>query len=336
MPFNSQALHEIVTDSGISYKENRISFIFNCPRCYKRDKLYIRKEDGRFICWFCADREGFRGKPEYALSELLAESYKSIKLKLYGDDIVEATVHWEPLIRDFFGDEDPIDEEAFEPVMVKWPIGFFPIDHHKSLMGAQYLAEERGIPIEIAMEYGVMFSPEFKRVYFPVEHNGILVGWQGRYVSHTMAYWHEKQERNVTITKILSSSGIPRSNCVMFSGRLRGSAHAILAEGPVDSIKAHLCGGNIATMGKVVTPEQINVIRNSGIHKIYMGLDPDAAEEVGKLIRSYEDIEFYNMRPPSDDIDLGKMSFEEVFDFFKSAPLMNKGHFYGYIRNHNN
>ena len=89
-------------------------------------------------------------------------------------------------------------------------------------------------------------------------------------------------------------------------------------------------------MGKVVTPEQINVIRNSGIHKIYMGLDPDAAEEVGKLIRSYEDIEFYNMRPPSDDIDLGKMSFEEVFDFFKSAPLMNKGHFYGYIRNHNN
>ena len=331
MSFEPRVLDEIIRNSGLSYKENRISYIFNCPRCCKKDKLYIRKVDGRFICWWCAAKEEFQGRCEYALAELLAEPYKEIKLKLYGMETVEATVFWAPNIKDFFGDNDEIDEEAFEIVKVNWPLDFYQIDNPKSLKGAEYLTNIRGIPTSLAKQYGLRYSPTNRRVYFPVEYDGVLCGWQGRLIIDNKR-WDSRLERFVEFPKILSSTGIPRERCVMFSERLKKAEHAVLSEGPVDAMKAHLCGGNIATMGKVVTRSQIDLIRNCGIHKIYVALDPDAAEEAGQLIRSVDDVEFYNMISPNDSIDLGKMTFDDVHELFKSAKKMNRGHFYGYIK----
>jgi hypothetical protein len=43
------------------------------------------KSDGRFVCWVCAETSGFKGRPEFALQELLGMSLSSIKEKIYGD-----------------------------------------------------------------------------------------------------------------------------------------------------------------------------------------------------------------------------------------------------------
>ena len=121
----------------------------------------------------------------------------------------------------------------------------------------------------------------------------------------------------------------------MFGDRITGD-HAVLCEGPVDALKAHLCGGNVCSLGKLVSIYQLNLLRNSGIRKLYLALDPDAFMEAGRLLRDVADeLEVYDMRPPaslSDDTDLGKMSLEAVRDLMVAAPRLDRHHMFLYLK----
>jgi len=173
-------------------------------------------------------------------------------------------------------------------------------------------------------------------VVFPVYDRGELYGYQERFILPTK-YIDPSTNEEREIPKILSSTGIPRERMLMFSDRLIGSPHAILAEGPVDAIKAHLCGGNVATMGKAVGAEQFRLLLNGGIKKVYLGLDPDASGEFRRLARTYYDeVEMYDLRPKAtgggrEKLDLGAMSFEDVYRLFLDAERIFPGQLFTFL-----
>lgn len=345
MAVDPDKLLEFLDAAGLSYKENSVSYIFDCPRCGRKDKLYIRKHDGRFVCWWCKEAEGFQGKAEFALADLTASPLIVVKRALYGPDSVSGRAEFLSIdVGDFFGNDDELDVDAVEIPEMRFPFGdYYPIEDRFSSRGREYL-EGRGIPLALAKEYHLRYSPLKKRVVFPVEIGDRLVGWQERIITNT-DHFDEKKSEVVHVQKVLSSKGIPTAQTVMFANRMRGSSHVVICEGPIDAMKAHLCGGNICTMGKAVGHGQISTIRdperltrteigqiaNSGIRRVYLALDPDAAEETNRLVREFGDLEVYVMHAPAPFKDLGEMTFEAVYDLFRSARRVTASHIFGYF-----
>lgn len=329
MAVDPEILESFILDKGLSFKKNSVSFVLDCPRCGK-DKLYIRRRDGRFICFVCAETENFRGNAEYALSELTNEPLWSVREFLYGEsqDIPESS-HLE-LGFDFGAriddDEDTILESDIPIPTMLWPFDYYPIDDRHSKKGLEYL-ESRGITLSVAKEYELRYCPQERRVIFPIMSGTKLVGWQKRLVIDNK-HWDEDQGKWIETPKILSSMGIPRDRTLMFSHRLLGSPHAVVCEGPVDALKCHEIGGNVATMGKVVSRGQIELILASGVSKVYLALDPDAARETQKLLVTLADLECRLLEPTPGKKDLGEMSPGEVLESFLNAPLLNPGHLF--------
>lgn len=314
-------IRSLLQENGVAFKTNGKSFIITCPRCSKKDKLYVRRNDGRFVCWYCKEIDGFHGRPEYALAELCALPMAEIRKRLYGDESTRPAVLYLDIDLADFEDDDYMDIVE-PPKAISWPLDFFDLDHAASAKGVAYL-ERRGIPKAIAMEYGIRYYPAKSRVIFPVQSRGSLFGWQERLVENDTPYWDNRTQKMKSPLKVITSTDLQRDRTLMFADRLEGSHHAIITEGPVDALKAHLCGGNVATMGKAVAQSQLNLIRNSGIHKLYLGLDPDAYLEINRIRKLMADVVLYDLRPPAPYKDLGEMSMEAVKNLFDHAPELN-------------
>lgn len=329
---NPDTLADLVAEAVGKPKHNSKSFILTCPRCMKKDKLYIRKRDGRFVCWVCAERDGFQGAPEYALTEITGRSVGELRTMLYGDDFAGADL----TIRLDFDDFLENDDDILLPYLqkVEEHPDFRDLDSEWGKPGADYL-QARGVPLDVALRYGIRYWPARSRVIFPVVSGGHLLGWQGRTIKPT-EYIDEETQELVKIPKALTYEGLEKSSVLMFGDRLKGSDHAILTEGPMDGIKADLCGGNVVSMGKVVSPTQLNLLRFSGIRKLYLALDPDASLEAQKIVRKMysDEIEIYDMRPPV-GTDLGAMSFSDVYELYKSAPKVTPAHLFLFLENWN-
>jgi hypothetical protein len=329
MTLDPKALKALVEDSGISFKQNGKSYILTCPKCAKREKLYIRKSDGRFVCWHCA-AEGFQGRAEYALVEVLSLPLKAIQTKLYGHEAAPGTQHIKLNIKDFFSDEDEIDEDAARPLQTEFPPDFVPIDHAHAAKGRAYL-EARGIPVDIASQYNLQYWPMRRRVVYPVCHEGKVFGWEARTIE-AHEWVDEATGETRRVPKSLGMPDMKKDLLLMFWDRLRGSEHAMVCEGGTDAIKSHLCGGNVATMGKNISPAKLAIIRASGVRKIYSALDPDASKETANLVKSFGDMEVYHVSPMAGKKDLGEMTFQDVHEQFLSARRVTATHLFGYIK----
>jgi hypothetical protein len=315
------ALADLVSSSGLRFNQNKVSYIFDCPRCSKRDKLYIRKSDGRFICWYCAEIDNFKGKAEYALVELLSLPLAEIRQRLYGDAPVSPGAFLDLNIKDWFGEDDPI----VVPILPtkQFQHDFYPIGHKHSVRGLDYLMG-RGIPLALAQNYNVHYCPPDRRVIFPVQYHDKLYGWQARTIIPS-EWFDEESGKMMSFPKILTSEGLKREHTLMFSDRLDGVNHCVLTEGPISAIKAHLCGGNVATMGKAVSTAQIELLKNAGIEKLYLALDPDAAQEASRLAGQHGDFALYHLLPDKDADDIGAMTINAVHRAFLQAPRINSG-----------
>jgi len=315
-----EVLRAFIEGSGLTYDQNSVSWIFTCPRCTKSKKLYLRKRDGRFVCWRCKETDNFQGRAEYALSELTGQSFADVCRFLYGDIPLRADSTFDARIEDFFGEGDDVDGEATEHAIIRWPSDFLQMDHPHAVRGREYM-KERGVPTRLQLSYGLRYSPENRRVYFPIGERGLLYGYQGRLVIPHV-YIDEETGEKKEVPKILSSKGVRRDRLLMFSDRLKDWQHAVVCEGPVDAIKAHYCRGNVATMGKEVSHQQMRLLINSGVQRVYVALDPDATEAIEKMVTDlYGDVEVYEMIPQKlgQKIDLGAMSFDEVYELFLGA-----------------
>jgi len=286
------------------------------------------------VCFVCAEGEGrFRGKAEFALAALFGWPVGEVRRKLYGDDFEDKTV--DDLLTfqlyDFYGEEDEIVEDVTSTLpTLPWPGDFYPIDDPKSARGLKYLEQERGVPLALALEYGLRYCPPQRRVIFPVEVNGRLIGWQARSVIPTE--WHDDDGILHVVPKILGNKGLKREVSLMFGDRLQGSDHAVICEGPLDGIKAHLCRGNTVTMGKAVSEAQIKAIRRSGVKKVYLALDPDAAAEMDRLCHELGDLELYHLLPSRGHKDLGEMTPEAVLEQFNKASRVDAGMLFMYLK----
>ncbi len=323
MSVNPEILEDFIENSGLSYKKGAVSWIFDCPKCSKKDRLYIRRKDGRFVCFYCKEIDNFQGRPEFALSLLCSMPLKVVQEQLYGVDAQKLDYNrLEVLLGDFFGDEDEYDLQDSEIPTMAFPLDYWPVDDPRGAKGLAYL-ESRGIPLELAKEYHLRYSTHLQRVVFPVETEGRVVGWQNRLI-RGYKHWNEEKAKYVLEQKILSSTGVPRDRLLMFGDRITGD-HAVVCEGPIDAIKAHACGGNVATMGKAISRGQIEALRRKNIKKVYLALDPDAASETKRLVEIFADLECYQMLPPAPYKDIGEMPVDEVRELFLRARRINTG-----------
>lgn len=303
--FLPDELESLLKQNGISFKKKSRSFILKCPRCESKDKLWILKKNGAFVCWKCKETDNFKGWAHDVLSEILGRHPAEIRAIIYegglppGNDLdleLDAGL--------FYGEESP-DEGIPAIDEIDWPWDSVDLDSPHAQKGIQYLMS-RGIPETVQKRYDIRYWPSARRVLFPVKHDGHLVGYQGR------ALYAEQKP------KILTSTGLRREYVLMFEENLTRE-HAVLCEGPVDAIKADLCGGNVATMGKAVSKPQLEILRKRGVKRIYLALDPDAAEEVQRLAFELGDLETYLLFPPKGRKDLGECEFEEVWEQFTRA-----------------
>lgn len=322
----SDTLSSFIKDSGISHKETSTSYIFDCPRCNKREKLYIRKNDGRFICFVCRDNSNFYGRAENALTELTNTDIQQIKALLYKDyEQLSIENHLDIHLKDFFDDIDELPEEV-QLTEVVYPINFYPIDHKLSEAGISYL-NGRGISLGIAKIYDIQYDILNSRVIFPLKINNKLIGWQGRTTKDDLVRYAKENGR--VYQKSLNSKGMPRAQSIMFYDRIAPGSHIIICEGPIDAIKADSCdGGNIATLGKTISDGQICLLKSKYPKRIYLGLDPDAYKESEKLVEKFSEIDVYNLEIPKPYKDLGEMDFKDVKELFLSAKKINNGHIF--------
>lgn len=290
-------IQDYLDEHGISYRIQNQSFSLTCPECDKKDKVNIHRTNGNYICYVCADSGKIKGsKPEYLLQKYTGESVQDIKAFLYG-------ITYEQLSGEFKLDlEDKKREVVVNLDQTTIPMGYVHLNEPEALPGVNYL-KSRGISLEVAFQYGIMYSEFVRRVLFPAYIESELVGYQARTIDLVT-------EENI---KAISSKGNWRSSHVMFQNRLKNQKHAIVCEGPVDAIKANLLGGNIATLGKNISANQISLLKNSGVKRIYLGLDDDAYDLVPELARQFGvNIETFLIHTPEHREDLGDCTFEEV------------------------
>jgi len=331
---NPGILLELLENAGIRPKGSKKAYILTCPRCTKRDKLYIRKSDARFICFYCREKTNFQGAGEYALTEITGKSIQELRKLLYGYEGTEGFVSLDVSFKDFFDESDEVVVGSQPLPTVEFSPDFKELDSQWSIPGVEYLAK-RGVSFELAVKYGIKYWPARSRIVFPVSSRGRLLGWQSRTIKP--AEWIDSDGDLVSIPKSLTYDGLAKDRALMFADNISGE-HAIVTEGPFDAIKADLCGGAVCTMGKAVSFHQINLLVNSGISKMYFGLDPDASQEVGSLIDKvtdlYSGMELFDMRP-RDNRDLGDMTLPEVYDLFRSAPKVTRGNIFIYLKGWN-
>jgi hypothetical protein len=330
---DSARLTKCIKDAGISFRQNSKSYIFTCPLCNGADKLYIRKSDGKFSCWRCRETIGFQGAPEYALSELTGKSILDIKKALYGDHVAKASVFLDIKFNDLVDlDELPeLIQESDDLPSLTIPYHCLPIDHLGARKGLEYLSQKRGIPVSIAKQYDIRYSPERKAIMFPAYVNDHVVGWQYRTIENIK----EVLEDNSVVTRLktMSSKDIPKDRILLFQNNLIEAQEAVLCEGPIDAIKAGRRG--VAALGKAVSSKQAAILIMSGINKLYVALDPDAFMELNPLLSKFRDsIEIFKVDVPhvGDKPDLGALSFDAAQECIKKAQPLLKNRLYIWVK----
>lgn len=282
-------------------------------------------QDGSsFVCFSgSCDDAGFHGAVEFALKDLTSRSLDEVHRAIYGDGFVASEGF--RFVIDTDPEEDDEAEEAELPDL-SWLLDCHPIDSSAGSPGAAYLLG-RGIPTEIAAQYGIMYSTDEKAVAFPVLVGSRLVGWQYRFLKERV--FSTKSGKTVR-QKVWSTPGMPRGRVVMFQNRLVGAKSCVLCEGARDALGAHFIGGNVATMGKNVSDGQVALIRASGVSRVYVALDPDAAADFEPLARRFEGLETFKVVVPQPYKDLGEMPLDEATDTILAAePLRPRSiHFF--------
>jgi len=297
-------IRNVLRENGVSFRENGKSFILNCFRCGKQEKLYIRKSDGHFICFTCSDN--YTGAITRVLSELLNiapwDILNLLELESFNAPIYEVTEA-----------ESLIEHKIFPPSIVSW-------EHPLFRKGQNYL-EGRGISLDMIKFFNVHYDYSLKRIIFPVLDDVGIVGWTDRIIL--------PDDKLVFTDKFGNLRNIPKSLHNFDKGRYllfnelwpEEIEHLIIAEGPISAMKAHLCGNAVATMGKKISGHQIELIKARRVKRLYLGFDPDAGAEIEKLVQLFygRGTDLYLLPPSKGKADLGDCTPEEVYDIFRSA-----------------
>ena len=197
------------------------------------------------------------------------------------------------------------------------PANFFRSQSEYARPGVQYLLN-RGCWMFTMDYYRIHYCPSMKRVIFPLWHDGGYVGWQGRDIS------------GEADLRYMTSKGFSKSKYLMGHENINKDAnydHVILTEGPVDCMRVAFLRNAVCSMGKIISRNQIELLRNlPKVKKIYLALDPDAFDVFDAVATELKpEKEVYLMQPPEGRKDFGECTDEEIMKAFKDAKRYTRG-----------
>jgi DNA primase len=137
----------------------------------------------------------------------------------------------------------------------------------------QYLVN-RGISNKTAWEHGIYYCGSGKyggRIILPIIFKGKRVSFQARAV-------------NGQAKKYDNPKGFPSSRILFNYDNYDGKGKVVVVEGIFDALRLHqegICA--MATFGKEISSDQIELLVDLGVKKISLFYDPDALQKVIKL-----------------------------------------------------
>jgi len=155
-------------------------------------------------------------------------------------------------------------------------------------------------------------------------------GWQARAID--VVHPSERMRNN---------PGFRRELLLMFCDTLKNNSTAMIFEGPFDALKFHSYGGIVCTMGKNVSNMHIKIINDSNVEEVYLGLDPDAAEEMRYLSRQFtKKVKVLSIPQSCIDRcikenkkpDYGECTPSEIEEAFKNAKDLSSGHIFIHLK----
>lgn len=298
-------------------KENQRSFIFNCPSCGGKHKLYIDKSKLIGICFRQKNEECPTPKSGLVktLALLAGRNIKDVsnwfksRRGLLSEDVTLAMSEGLPQlesINDDFLHQSTTQKSLtvkknvwVKPSPITVPDDFLSLGHWMSRAGADYLLK-RGVDLAQAISYDVRYSPARSRVIFPIKYEGEWVGYQGRTILANVE------------PRMYNLPGDWKSNTVMFwdeNVRQKRLDHVIIAEGAVSALKLRDLQGFVALMGKIMSQGQWILLNQPYIRSFYLALDADAYEQtvqIADFIRQQRpDVKIYYLPPPKGYEDFG-------------------------------
>lgn len=199
------------------------------------------------------------------------------------------------------------------------PSGFYPIA--PGMRAWDYLLERGLTPAEIEF-YDIGIAQN--RIIFPDYLDGKLAFWVGR------AY----DESRPAHQKYFNVPGVPRTDKLYNLGRFLKDGHrqVIITEGPISAIMAGRDA--IATYGKQITPQQLQMLQALPVERYYVALDPDVSKEhaiavARTLSQTRRAVALINLPPRMDPADLGRERFRRllpraaVYDMFNRTTVLN-------------
>jgi DNA primase len=292
------------------------SFILDiCPHCQHSQKLYVRKSDGRFICFYCSSQNKYTGTIDELLSEILKIPLEEM------DEHINTGSSLFPLMEEV----KPFEPKPLPPHAVnQWSEFFDP---------AQKYLLSRGIDHVLTDFYRILYDPVSKRLIFLIYDNGKFAGWTDRSILPEKDLIKINQfGEEYKIPK--SYNNFAKSEHLLFENLWDWSKldHIILVEGPFDAMKVGwIAKGAVASCGKMVSDRQKELIISKKVKKLYLALDPDAYLETEKLVYDLHDrIELYQIVPPKGRSDMGDCTLEEAHKAFLEAKRVSPASLIGY------
>ena len=308
-------------------------YLLACPDCGKL-KLAVNVAKRKWRCFTCSEG-GRDGASLIAKVERLPWGQSLIRV-LEGH---RASVGRIDKVEAELVETAKVERRAFKPVA--WPEGFRflsggqPLATCKEMVQAALYCANRSIPEYVTqeMKLGVCTSGPFRgRLIFPCfDSGGRLLFYQGR------AMWQPSQ-RELRHIKILSpraeegcaGPGDCLLNLSYCAERMEVFGHRVLlVEGPVDC--AHAWPDAVATWGKKISGQQMQLLVQAGVRGLDLCWDEDAMAEtlrVAPLLAVLFEVRVVQL--PADR-DPGSLSKEQIESYRSKAVQVGSGDRYSYL-----
>lgn len=225
---------------------------------------------------------------------------------------IEKPLNAEQLFRS--DDPDEEEEEKPQPTIVLGP-DFIPV--REAWPAIQYLHERGVADAKLIEDYQLKYNVAMHAVIFPVIRDGQIYGWQARRI--------EPKEGEL---RLISQRSFAKGKFLLNYDRAKTFKRVILVEGPFDCLHTEIGNGisGVASLGKNVSQDQIKLILDLPSPQIYLGLDPDASDQVYDVIRRIGlGKRVYRIWPPKHRKDFGECTQAEVLEAVLSAvPVLSQ------------
>lgn len=296
-----QRIQSALERSGASFHSTKKSFVTDCPACGKEEHTYVRKSDGRTICFKCGRKWGIL----YFVAWLTNTDEKAAFEFFYGvgaGDQLLKPLDFEIL----FGQKEDGEEVKISPISLG---GDF-IGIENSVDAVSYVVSRGITDSDRIMAYDLRYHYLMNAVVFPVKLDGKIYGWQARRIA--------PKEGEL---RLISAAGFNKAEFLLNYDRAKNSQKLIITEGPFDCMKVDIYGmGAVCSFGKQISQSQIKLLLDSQAESIYVGLDPDAFLEMYDVVsRLGNSKKIYRVLPPKGRKDFGECSEHEVHDAVQNA-----------------